>query len=90
MRADQDSIQEGLRLLDRFISGEDRTNSYVSRLGVFFDEKISDSEVIDDLVIAAASYESQGGELLFDEKSFLDLCMSARRILEKHADTRTS
>ena len=87
MCADKKSIEEGIKLLDTFISGSDRTGAFVGSLGVFFDERVSDSELIDDLVIAAASYEPEGGELLFDEKSFLDLCVRARSILEKRIGT---
>ena len=90
MWADKDSVEEGIRLLDIFISGADRTDRFVNHLGVFFDERISDIELIDDLVIAAASYEPRGGELLFDEKSLLDLCVRVRIALEKRASIETS
>ena len=70
-------------MLDMFVSGSDRSEAFVGRLGVFFDQHVSESELIDDLVIAAASYDSAGGDLLFDEKGFLELCLSARNILEK-------
>jgi hypothetical protein len=89
MRADKVSLEEGIKLLDAFISGSDRTEAFVSRLGVFFDERVSDSDLIDDLVIAASSYEPEGGELLFDEKSLLDLCIRAKSLLEKRIGTHS-
>ena len=89
MRVDETSLEQGITLLDTFISGSDRSEAFVGRVGVFFDENVSDSELIDDLVIAASSYEPTGGELLFDEATFLDLCTRAKSVLEKHRGIRS-
>jgi hypothetical protein len=89
MRVDEASLEKGIALLDTYISGSDRSEAFVGRVGVFFDENVSDSELLDDLVIAASSYEQTGGELLFDEASFLDLCVRAKSVLEKYRGTRS-
>jgi hypothetical protein len=89
MHIDEAALEKGITLLDTFISGSDRSEAFVGRVGVFFDQNVSDSELIDDLVIAAASYEPTGGEFLFDEGTFLDLCVRAKSVLEKHRRSRS-
>ncbi|BAB49176.1 MULTISPECIES: hypothetical protein [Mesorhizobium] len=53
-------------LLTRFVSGEDTSLATADSLEVLLDEAYPDDEVVQNAVIALASYRPGGGPFLFD------------------------
>lgn len=70
-----------LDLLDTFISGRDRSRPFAGQIEVALDESLGDDPRFEDIVLALASYEPGGGELLFDENAIVRQLEYARRIL---------
>ena len=65
-------------MLDRFIRGEDRSSRFAAEIETMFVEVFPNDERFTDVLLALASYEPGGGELLYDEKRILPTLQWAR------------
>lgn len=75
-----------IELLEAFMSGKDRSQQWAGQLGVMLDESYPDDEQFQDLVLALAAYNQNGGEYLYDEKTIFPQCKGAldRLVKEKN------
>jgi hypothetical protein len=69
--------QQIIDLLASFINGEDRSSRWADKLGVMLDELYPDDDQFQDVVLALASYNRNGGDYLYDEKMIFPLCKGA-------------
>ena len=67
-------------LLNRFISGEDRSKDMVEKIEGVLIENFSDSELYEEISVPVASYQPGGGEFLYDEEA---LAREFRYILKR-------
>lgn len=68
-------LNKARQMLIKFTSGDDVSQEYVGSIGVYFDVTFGEEfDIVQELVIAAACYEPNGGPFLFDEKDFFKIC----------------
>jgi hypothetical protein len=76
-------MQQIHELLERFISGQDRSKAIAGQLEGAIDRAFPEDEVWQDFVYALASYQPGGGPYLYDEKEVLAKCEWALRSLQE-------
>ena len=70
-----------LRLIDRFVAGENRSIVAANEIEVALDDDFPDDEFIQDTVLMLASYRPGGGEFLYDDEQMADrLSAVAKRL----------
>lgn len=71
------SLAQIKEMLEKFVSGRDRSMALARRLEVALDRAFPEDERFEDLVLALASYRPGGGELLYSEETIHPLCKAA-------------
>jgi len=62
-------------LMERFVSGQDRSLAIAGEIEVGLEQVFADEEPFADLALALASYRPGGGEYLYDEQRIARLMM---------------
>jgi hypothetical protein len=75
------TVEEVRKSLRAFVAG-DGSPSLAAQIEVGLDMLFPDDVRFEDLVLALASYQPGGGELLFDYERVLPLCRAALKELE--------
>ena len=70
-------------LLNRFVSGEDRSKDLVDKIEGVLLEYFPDSELYEEISVPVASYQPGGGEFLYDAEA---LAKEFRYILKRLKD----
>ncbi len=77
------SEKERIRgLLNRFISGEDRSVVMAGEIESAIAGMFPENEFFDDFIEALASYKPSGGPFLYDEREMVEKCRWALGALE--------
>jgi hypothetical protein len=77
MSSRTEQIDRVVALLQRFVSGEDRSKQFAGELEGELDATFPDDARFEDLVLALASYQPGGGDHLYDEGLILPLVRQA-------------
>jgi hypothetical protein len=79
-----------LELMQRFVSGSDRSMALAGEIEVGLEEVFGEREPYADLSLALASYRPGGGEYLYDEEQIVVQMRQALQQLAAELQTITS
>ena len=81
------SNKEKLRnMLEVFVSGNDRSAAFSSKIEGFLIEHFYEDEDFQDLLLALASYSPCGGDFLYDEAALLKVIEGSLNVLRPQLD----
>lgn len=71
-------------LLEKFVSGEDRSEDSVDRIGGVLIEFFKDSEIYEELISFATMYDPAGGQYMYDEETLVkEFAYALKRLREE-------
>jgi hypothetical protein len=81
--------QQIIPLIEKFISGHDRSVDHAAQIEVALDEAFPENAEVQNLVIALASYRPEGGPMLYNQLEMVSILSrelpQIRRMLEHNA-----